>query len=112
MSDVFITRVDKKRSQVKTSRTAFRTTILLASLITAYPGFITAAHAATANGDSTGTAAEGKVELKTIQKRYEKLKVGQKNITSAMSIITKKDIEKARAFSNLKCNTLPSGKVL
>jgi len=95
-----MTNLSKKRSgrydgSIRGTRAAFGTTALLGSLIAIYPGFITVAHAATGNGDTTTTASDGKVELKTIQKKYEKLKVGQKNITSAMSIVTKEDIQKS-----------------
>lgn len=69
---------------------SFRFKILFASLMVVYQGVSLSAIAATENTDTT----TNNVDLKTIQKKYEKLKVGQKNIPSAMSIISKKDIEK------------------
>lgn len=101
-----MTNLSKKRSgkhggSIRGTRAAFGTTALLASLIAIYPGFITAAHAATGNGDTSSTGSDGKVELKTIQKKYKKLKVGQKNITSAMSVISKEDIEKSSSSQSI-----------
>jgi iron complex outermembrane receptor protein len=76
------------------ARTAFRTSLLITSLVAIYPGFLGTAFAATDGADTVKVGPEGKVDLKTVQKKYEKLKVGQKNITSAMSVISREDIEK------------------
>jgi len=77
--------------------------VIAATMLALYPALATPAYAATDSRPAmnSGTSTEQVVKLKGIKKKYEKLLVGERNIASAMSVISPEQISRASSSQSI-----------